>query len=118
MARKVEHDWEKERNKPGPQAKYPWDQWLDGDTWELIRNFDFRCKVETFKQLASRTARERRLKVNWWNGINEDVIFMQAYRPEKWMSQKELEELWEREEEDLGLMVDPRSIKDGGEKDA
>lgn len=48
----------------GP-GKYPWDQWLDGRAWELLKAEDYPgCKThETFEQQARRAARDRGLTV-------------------------------------------------------
>ena len=30
--------------------RYPWEQWLDGQIWELTRGEDFSSKPETFRR--------------------------------------------------------------------
>jgi hypothetical protein len=44
MARKLDHyDWSQEGKK-----KYPWDQWCDGDTWEVVQGVDFHTEAGQF----------------------------------------------------------------------
>lgn len=40
-------------------ARYPWDEWLDGSAWELIRGDDFKSKPSTFRANAQTQARKR-----------------------------------------------------------
>ena len=40
-------------------ARYPWDQWLDGSPWELVRGEDFHSKLSTLGP----TPRSRRASV-------------------------------------------------------
>lgn len=38
---------------------YPWDQWLDGRTWQLTRGVDFACTCASLRTLAHRAAARR-----------------------------------------------------------
>ena len=40
-------------------SRYPWDQLLDGDPWELIQGEDFTSKPTTFVSNARAQARRR-----------------------------------------------------------
>lgn len=40
-------------------ARYPWDQWLDGSPWELVRGEDFHSKLSTLRANAQVQARKR-----------------------------------------------------------
>lgn len=40
-------------------ARYPWDEWLDGSVWELIRGSDFQSKTPTFRANAQLQAKKR-----------------------------------------------------------
>lgn len=52
MAKVIEH--------PDPLPRhYPWAQWLDGRTWELVRGVDFDCAPASFQRNAYRAARRR-----------------------------------------------------------
>lgn len=41
------------------QARYPWDELLDGDPWELVAGIDFTSKPATFLGNARYQARRR-----------------------------------------------------------
>lgn len=41
------------------QAKYPWDEWMDGSPWELVRGEDFDAKLPTLLQIARTQAKRR-----------------------------------------------------------
>lgn len=40
-------------------ARYPWDEWLDGSAWELVRGDDFQSKLSTLRANAQVQARKR-----------------------------------------------------------
>jgi hypothetical protein len=40
-------------------ARYPWDEWLDGSVWELVRGDDFHAKMTTFRSNAQIQAKRR-----------------------------------------------------------
>jgi hypothetical protein len=40
-------------------ARYPWDEWLDGSVWELVRGVDFHAKATTFRTNAQIQAKKR-----------------------------------------------------------
>jgi hypothetical protein len=40
-------------------ARYPWDEWLDGSPWELVRGDDFQAKPTTFRANAQTQAKKR-----------------------------------------------------------
>ena len=46
-----------------PQNVYPWDEWLDGDVWELVPGEDFKGKPATFRASAVAQAARRDGKV-------------------------------------------------------
>jgi hypothetical protein len=45
------------------QSRYPWDEWLDGSVWELVRGEDFKGKPATFRSMAIDQAKKRNGKV-------------------------------------------------------
>lgn len=56
MARKLDKfDWNKTKRK----GKYPWDSWLDGETYELVRGKDFNIDVEAFRTSVAGAAATR-----------------------------------------------------------
>jgi hypothetical protein len=46
----------------GPRH-YPWDQWFDGQAWELRQGEDFPGGIESFRANLCRMARQRGVKV-------------------------------------------------------
>lgn len=40
-------------------AKYPWDEWLDGQIWKLVRGEDFTVAIEQFRNHVYSAARAR-----------------------------------------------------------
>lgn len=40
-------------------ARYPWDEWLDGSVWELVRGDDFQAKMATFRANTQVQAKRR-----------------------------------------------------------
>jgi hypothetical protein len=45
---------------PAPKgARYPWDQWLDGSVWELVRGEDYQSKLSTLRANAQIQAKKR-----------------------------------------------------------
>ena len=64
----------------GPQAKYPWDEWLDGDMWVLERNEDFPSStLDSLRKAASGAATTRGLKVRSTR-LGTTTIVIQAYK--------------------------------------
>lgn len=57
-----EFNWE-EAARPGPAALYPWDEWLNGETWELRQGSDYPTPTERFRQTAWEAARTRGMKI-------------------------------------------------------
>ena len=48
-------DYTPQRRKGGPPPIYPWDKWLDGGTYRLLRGTDlhhhFPCKLKTMEHM-------------------------------------------------------------------
>lgn len=45
------------------RSKYPWDEWFDGNVWQLEQGRDFESSPERMRQMVGMTARKRGLKV-------------------------------------------------------
>jgi hypothetical protein len=54
MARKLDQ-WP----APAATSRYPWDQFLDGDPWELLQGEDFHSRPSTFVANARAQAKRR-----------------------------------------------------------
>ena len=40
-------------------SMYPWDKWLDGQTWQITQGKDFKCNMPAFRSVAANTAHKR-----------------------------------------------------------
>lgn len=60
-----------------PTSIYPWDQWLDGQTWELIQGKDFKCAAKSFRKQAVKAAQKKQGKVR--TNTFEKKIVIQFY---------------------------------------
>jgi hypothetical protein len=58
MARKVEAF-----PKAPDSSRYPWEEWLDGDVWELAQGEDFKGKSNAFRSNARSRAKKRGGKI-------------------------------------------------------
>ena len=58
-------------------AKYPWDEWLDGSPWQLTPGEDFKAKVPTVLASARAQAKRRGGRVRTrtlMNGERETLV--------------------------------------------
>ena len=65
-------------------ARYPWDEYMDGSVWELIRGEDFQCSVRSIQGAARAQANRRRGTVRMRTRRSNDgreVIVLQFIRP-------------------------------------
>jgi hypothetical protein len=46
----------------GRRPDYPWDQWLNGEAWEITHGVDFKCTMDSMENLIRRTAAQSLLK--------------------------------------------------------
>lgn len=65
----------------GGKDAYPWDEWMDGTVWKLVRGEDFDCPARTFQTRAHMAARHRGDIKFRTNTIDENTIVIQAYKP-------------------------------------
>lgn len=63
----------------GSAPKYPIDQWLDGNIWELKRGEDFDVKTTTLRARLSRAAKAKGMKVSA-KVVDEDTFVIQAVK--------------------------------------
>ena len=64
-------------------ARYPWDQYLDGGVWELIRGEDFTCSLRSMQGAARSQANRRKGNVRMRTPRHADgreVVVMQFVR--------------------------------------
>lgn len=75
MARKLNTapEW---ANGLGRPRKYPWDQWLDGSYWEIVRGEDFVCQLDSMTAAIHSAAKQRGLSVTTnTNPDNTSIVF-------------------------------------------
>jgi hypothetical protein len=69
---------------PAPKVTslYPWDQWLDGQVWELVAGEDFNAKPQTIRQNAAAQATKRsgRVKTRLLEDGERQVVVIQFER--------------------------------------
>lgn len=58
MAQKLEAFPEGANSREG-YSRYPWNEWLDGDAWELEQGADFTVTTKSFRSAAAQAARIR-----------------------------------------------------------
>lgn len=49
--------------RPTSTSRYPWEQWLDGNVWQLFKGEDYTARDETLLSNARTQARRRSGKV-------------------------------------------------------
>ena len=65
------------------RSRYPWDQVLDGDAWEVVQGEDFESKPSTFIANARAQAKRRGGRVRTRMTVNGDrVLIALQYLPE------------------------------------
>jgi len=65
---------------PHRSYRYPWDQWFDGQVWELVRGVDFKVLSKSFHSMAAHAAQRRhRLLTIHWLDRERTRLAMQAY---------------------------------------
>jgi hypothetical protein len=63
-------------------SRYPWDQWLDGQVWELVAGEDFTSKPETIRQNAAVQAQRRggNVKTRLVDDGDRQIVIVQMLR--------------------------------------
>lgn len=60
MGQAIDYDWS--THKQGRGCKYPWTEWLNGESWELTRGVDFTLDDASFRAAVSAAARSKGLR--------------------------------------------------------
>ena len=74
--REVKHKFAR---NAGGNAKYDWEQILNGKTWELIQGEDFEMEPRTFVAHCHGTAKRRNLKVRTHIDLSKKAVIVRAY---------------------------------------
>ncbi len=67
------------------KQKYPWDEWTDGQVWQIVRGEDFDIRTSVMRTHLSGIARTRKLAYRSTlvrDGDRETLVF-QFYKPEE-----------------------------------
>jgi hypothetical protein len=59
----------------GNEEGYPYDQWLDGQVWKLIKGTDFNCGVKSMRVNLYNAARGRKIKIK--TDLGSDYLIVQ-----------------------------------------
>lgn len=67
----------------GGQARYPWDEWLNGQVWELRQGEDYNAKSATFLQNARSQGDKRggRIRTRQFTDETPERVVIQFHRP-------------------------------------
>ena len=71
----------------GPQRprgnKYPWDEWTDGEEWEVEQGVHFTCSVQSFRSYLYSYAVEHGLEVETKRlSRREPLVWFRFYKPQ------------------------------------
>lgn len=77
MGEVVDYDWN-DRPYRGRPTKYPWDEWLNGQTWQLTRGVDFTLDDSSLRAAVSSAANKRNRQARVAK-VSDDVYAVQAY---------------------------------------
>lgn len=61
------------------RSQYPWQDWLDGNVWELVRGEDFHVAPSSFRGAAQSAAARKNQRIH--SRIQGDRVIIQAYTP-------------------------------------
>ena len=64
----------------GRPGLYPWDEWLNGDIWEVKYGEDFWCGTESFRRQVKANARRRGYETIL--NVRDNTVVFQAIRKE------------------------------------
>lgn len=59
-------------------SKYPWDLWLDGQIWKLVRGKDYDCASSSMRAGAHLAGQARNKKVRTNMTSDGDAVVIQA----------------------------------------
>lgn len=59
------------------RRSYPWDEWMDGSSWEAIRGIDFDSEPRVFRVFLHGRARKKGMHVA--TSIREDTVYFRFY---------------------------------------
>lgn len=54
---KILKNYQKQKKRPGPSPKYPWESWFDGKTRLLVQGEDFDCSIPSMEDNVRKAAK-------------------------------------------------------------
>lgn len=60
----------------GRKDSYPFDEWFDGDIWELVSGEDFDISVEGMRSSLHNAGKRKDIKIT--TRVRDDLIYVQA----------------------------------------
>lgn len=79
MARKLKQFTPPERTG-GREPRYPWKQWLDGNTWELVQGKDFQSTVKTMQKFIRQVASNRGILISVYQTAPNTLVITPRQR--------------------------------------
>lgn len=61
------------------RGKYPWDEWLNGESWRLTRGVDFQVSLQALRAAASQAAKRQGCRVTT-RKVNDTTLVLRAVR--------------------------------------
>lgn len=61
------------------RGKYPWKEWLNGESWTLTRGIDFQVSLSALRAAASQAAKREGCRVTT-RKVNDTTINLRAVR--------------------------------------
>lgn len=78
MAEKLKDDnWRADHNT----GTYPWNKWLDGDTWRIFHGQDYTCSNLSMDRAIRSAARKRGMRATIQRNV-EGQVTLRAFIPE------------------------------------
>jgi N-acetyl-anhydromuramyl-L-alanine amidase AmpD len=74
---KVLKDFKPSR-KRGPEPRYPWDDWFDGQQWLLTRDEDFKSTLVIMQDTIRKKAKKLKKRVSVWYGDEDGTLVVQC----------------------------------------
>jgi hypothetical protein len=66
--------------RPGPEEKYPWSEWMDGQAWKIKQGEDFDTPTQSFVAALHTKAKAKGMKCK--TRTLGTIIVFQFYTPE------------------------------------
>jgi len=75
-----EHEW---HNGRGALTKYPWDEWVDGQIYHLVKDIDYTCTNLSMQTNLRDKARKLDMRVRTEISTEPIGLFFQFYKEDE-----------------------------------